>query len=476
VSKTQLWGARFSKPMDKALFKMSQSTHFDWRLAPYDLLQSLAHTEGLYQHKVISKTQKDKLQQTLEGMLKDFLRGKLHPKPEDEDVHSALERILMERAPKVGGWIRSGRSRNDQISCDLRMYLRDQVRDISKLIVKFIEVLTAKGELHLSDPMPGFTHTQRAQPVTLGHYFLSHTHPLLRDLERIQEWDIRASVSPLGAGAVAGSGVVKDTQMTASLLGFDDYSLNSIDAVSDRDFVAEMLFILSLLGIHLAKISEEIILFTSKEFAFARLDDAWGTGSSMMPQKKNADGAELTRGKVGRLVGNLTALLTMLKGLPFAYNRDLQEDKEPIFDSIETLFITLPVVIGMVETLQFDTAKLASEADKGFALATEIADFLNLKGVDFKTSHEIAGQCVKLAEKRQVELIDLSLDDLKKIHPALTQELFAVLSTKGSIENRTSASGTSASSGKRQIKDIKRKTIRFNTWSNEVLYRKLHDA
>jgi len=476
VVKNQLWGARFSKKMDPALFKMSQSTAFDWRLAPYDLLQSLAHTEGLLNQKIINKQQAQKLKQTLEAMLTDFFKGKLVPKLEDEDVHGALERILIERAPKVGGWIRSGRSRNDQVSCDLRMYLRDEVRTLSSLLVDLVEVLTIKGEAHLTDPMPGYTHTQRAQPVTLGHYFLSHAHSLLRDLDRIVDWDKRVNVSPLGAGAIAGSGVVKNTKLTASLLGFDDYSLNSIDAVSERDFVAEILFIMSLIGIHLAKISEEIILFTSREFAFARLDDAWATGSSMMPQKKNADGAELTRGKSGRLIGNLTSLLTMLKGLPFAYNRDLQEDKEPVFDSIDTLFLILPVTIGMIRTLEFDLTKMKNEADKGYALATEIADYLTLNGIDFKTAHEVAGACVKLAEKQQKELVELASSDLVKIHPLLEESIKPLLTTTGSINNRNSASGTSATSLSLQLKDLKKKRIKFRVWANEVIYRKLHDA
>jgi argininosuccinate lyase len=295
----------------------------------------------------------------------------------------------------------------------------------------------------------------------------------MRDLDRFQDWDVRASVSPLGAGALAGSGIVKNTRMVASLLAFDDFRTNSIDAVSERDFVAELLFIIALEGVHLSKIAEEIILLTTKEFAFAKLDDAWGTGSSMMPQKKNADGAELTRGKVGRLIGNLTAVLTTLKALPFAYNRDLQEDKEPIFDSIDTMKLVLPVIKGMLENMQFNIKKLSLEASEGFALATEIADFLTKKGIDFKTAHEITGKCVKLAESKGVELTQLSSAEFKKIHPALTDEVKSVLTTAGSIGNRTSASGTSLSSITRQLRDLARKLTKVKAWSNEVIFRKL---
>ncbi len=476
MAKPQLWGARFTKSMSNDLFKLSRSTGFDWRLAPYDILQTMAHVEALFQEQVISQAQYTKLNTALSQMLKDLKKGKLLPASEDEDVHSALERILIERVPAAGGWVRSGRSRNDQIACDLRMYLRDQVREISRQSLLLLELLMKLGAQHATDPVPGYTHTQRAQPVTLGHQFLSHAQALSRDLDRYQDWDHRASVSPLGAGALAGSGIVKQTRMVASLLAFDDYSRNSLDAVSDRDFVAELLFVISLQGIHLSKIAEEIILFTTKEFGFAKLDDAWGTGSSMMPQKKNADGAELTRGKVGRLIGNLTALLTTLKALPFAYNRDLQEDKEPVFDSVDTILLTLPVMTGTLASMEFNLEKLASEAGTGFSLATEIADFLTLRGIDFKTAHEITGQCVKLAESKGVELVELSLSDLKKINKNLNEDLLSVLTVKGSINNRTSASGTSVSSVKAQLRDLAKNIKKQKSWANETIFRKLSDA
>ncbi|MGA0798690.1 MAG: argininosuccinate lyase [Candidatus Nanopelagicales bacterium] len=472
----QLWGARFTKPMSKELFQLSQSTGFDWRLAPYDLLQTMAHAQGLLEEKIITQAQFKKLNLALNGMLKDLKKGKLIPALVDEDVHSALERILIERSPQVGPWVRAGRSRNDQISCDLRMYLRDEVREISRLVIDLATELISLGQKHATDPMPGYTHTQRAQPVTLGHLLLSHVHALFRDLDRLQNWDERAAVSPLGAGALAGSGIVKQTRMTASLLAFEDFSLNSIDAVSERDFVAELAFDLALCGVHLSKLAEEIILLSTSEFGFAKLDDAWSTGSSMMPQKKNADGAELTRGKSARLIGNTTAVLTLLKSLPFAYNRDLQEDKEPIFDSVDTMKQILPVMQGVVSTLQFDLAKLSEQASGGFSLATEIADYLTRKGMDFKSAHEITGKCVKLAEEANLELAQLSLKQLNSVSKAFASDVYDWLNVAGSLKNRNSAAGTSSTSIKNQIKSLQKERQSYASWANEIVFRKLEDA
>lgn len=472
----QLWGARFSKPMSQELFNLSQSTGFDWRLAPYDLLQTMAHAQGLFEEKTITQAQFKKLSAALNGMLRDLKKGKITPIPSDEDVHSALERILIERSPQVGPWVRAGRSRNDQISCDLRMYLRDEVREIARGLIEVTTVLISMGQKYAKDPMPGYTHTQRAQPVTLGHLLLSHVHGLFRDLDRLQDWDERAAVSPLGAGALAGSGIVKNTAMTASLLGFEDFSLNSIDAVSERDFVAELAFDLALCGVHLSKLAEEIILLSTSEFGFAKLDDAWSTGSSMMPQKKNADGAELTRGKSARLIGNTTAILTLLKSLPFAYNRDLQEDKEPIFDSVDTIKQILPVMSGVVSTLEFDLPQLADQASRGFSLATEIADYLTRKGTDFKTAHDITGECVKLAEQENLELAELSLKQLNSISKVFASDVYDWLTVAGSLKNRNSAAGTSFSSIKNQIKALHKERRSYAAWANESVFRKLEDA
>ena len=462
--------------MSKELFEMSKSTHFDWRLAPYDILQTMAHAQGLNEAGVINQNQLKKIEATLNSMLKDLQKGKLAPESQDEDVHSALERILIKRAPQVGAWVRSGRSRNDQITCDLRMYLRDEARSISRLILNLTAVLIELGEKHAADPMPGYTHTQRAQPITLGHLLLSHVHGFFRDISRFRDWDLRAAVSPLGAGALAGSGIVKNNELTASLLGFEAISTNSIDAVSERDFVAELAFVIAMTGVHLSKLAEEVILLSTTEFAYAKLDDAWSTGSSMMPQKKNADGAELSRGKSGRLIGNLTTILSLLKGLPFAYNRDLQEDKEPIFDSIDNLKMTLPVMSGVVATLIFDTQKMATQASGGYSLATEIADYLTKKGIDFKSAHEITGKCVRQAENLGIELHELSNAQLSAISKHLTSDVFAALTIAASINNRDGASGTSASSIKNQLRELK-KRYKFNTaWAHEELFRKLKYA
>lgn len=476
MNQAQLWGARFSKTMSEELFKLSQSTSFDWRLAPYDLIQTRAHLVGLVDAGILKMSEKKKLEQAIFDLVKDIKNGKVLPDPKDEDVHSALERILVSKIGDLGNKVRSGRSRNDQISTDLRMYLRDQARSITQELLALITVLIDLGKKHRLDPMPGYTHTQRAQPISLGHLFLSHAQSIMRDLDRIRDWDKRCDVSPLGAGAIAGSGIVKNSNKISKLMGFSQVSTNSIDAVSERDFVAELLFVLALVGTHLSKIAEEIILFTSTEFGYAKIDDAWGTGSSMMPQKKNADGAELTRGKTGRLIGNLTSVLITLKALPFAYNRDLQEDKEPIFDSIDTMFLVIPNIAGLLRTLTFDTNKMSQDAKTGFTLATEIADFLTLKGIDFKTAHEIAGSCVKLAEKLGKELDELTLAQYQQIHKSFDQEIFKVLDVAGSINNRTSNSGTSAKSILVQLKELEGKQKQFKSWSSKNLFEKMINA
>src|SRR5690606_3766577 len=305
------------------------------------------------------------------------------PTPADEDVHTALERGLLERLGPLGGKLRAGRSRNDQIATDLRLYLRETARRLAGDLVALAEALAGQAEAHLFTPAPGMTHLQHAQPVTFGHQLLAHVQPLLRDLARLADWDARAAVCPLGAGALAGSSLPLDPAAVAAELGFTAPAANSIDAVADRDFVAEFLFVAALTGVHLSRLGEELVLWTSQEFGWVELDDRYATGSSIMPQKKNADVAELARGKTGRLIGGLVSVLTMLKGLPLAYDRDLQEDKEPAFDAVDTLSLVLPALTGMVETMTVRAARLAATAGAGYTLATEVADWLVRRGVPF---------------------------------------------------------------------------------------------
>jgi argininosuccinate lyase len=329
---TRLWGGRFASGPADAMAALSASVHFDWRLAPYDIRQTAAHARVLHRAGLLTESELANVLAALDGLAADVATGDFLPGPDDEDVHTAIERGLLERLGALGGKLRAGRSRNDQVATDFRLYLRDQARAIAVDVIALQEALLAQAQEHIDTIAPGFTHLQHAQPVSFGHELAKHVHALARDVDRLRDWDHRAALSPLGAGALAGSSLGLDPQAVAEELGFRGALANSIDAVSDRDWVAEFLFAAAMIGVHLSRLGEEVVLWTSREFAWATLDDAWSTGSSIMPQKKNPDVAELIRGKSGRLIGDLTGLLATLKGMPFAYNRDLQEDKEPVFD------------------------------------------------------------------------------------------------------------------------------------------------
>lgn len=439
---TRLWGGRFQAGPADAMAALSASVHFDWRLAPYDIEQTAAHAGVLRSAGLLTVDELARVEGALKALAVQVRDGSFVPDASDEDVHTAIERALIERLGDLGGKLRAGRSRNDQVATDFRMYLRDQARFIAVGVIDLMDAFIAQAEQHVDSFAPGFTHLQHAQPVSFGHELAKHVHALARDLERLRDWDIRAARSPLGAGALAGSSLGLDPEAVASALGFESALGNSIDAVSDRDWVAEFLFVGAMLGVHLSRIGEEVILMTSREFGWANLDDAWSTGSSIMPQKKNPDVAELARGKSGRLIGNLTGLLATLKGLPFAYNRDLQEDKEPAFDTVEQLLLVLPAMTGLIKTLTFNTDQMAKSAPEGFALATDIAEWLVRQGVPFRQAHELAGACVRQAESRGVELWDLSPIELAEISPLLTPAVSSVLSLQGSLDSRSAFGGT----------------------------------
>ncbi|MGN6243180.1 MAG: argininosuccinate lyase [Motilibacteraceae bacterium] len=438
----RLWGGRFAGGPADALAQLSVSVHFDWRLAPYDLAASRAHARVLHRAGLLDDDELTKMLAALDDLEQAARDGSFRPTVEDEDVHTALERGLLERLGALGGKLRAGRSRNDQVATDFRLYLRDNVRRLVGLVADLERALLDQAARHADSPAPGFTHLQHAQPVSFGHELAKHVHALARDVDRLRDWDKRAARSPLGAGALAGSSLPLDPEAVAAELGFDGAIPNSIDAVSDRDFAAEFLFAAALLGVHLSRLGEEVCLWTSREFGWATLDDAFATGSSIMPQKKNPDVAELVRGKSGRLIGHLTGLLATLKGLPFAYNRDLQEDKEPVFDAVDTLALVLPAVTGMVATMTFHPARMAAAAPEGFALATEIADWLVRRGVPFRDAHEVAGSCVRLCEQRGIELTDLTDSDLASVSPHLTPQVREVLSVQGALEARSTVGGT----------------------------------
>ena len=453
-----LWGARFSRKPTDAVFALSQSVSFDWRLAPYDLRSSLAHLSVLEKASLLSKDDAAKIRTALKELLTEVASGKFAPSSHDEDVHSALERGLTEKLGPLGGSLRAGRSRNDQVTTDLRLFAIDHMLGLAQMLIELNEVILKKAAEYVDDAAPGFTHIQHAQPVSFGHEIAKHAHAFARDVDRIQDWLQRTSVSSLGAGALSGSSLQLDPEFVAKNLGFDRSFENSIDAVSDRDYVAEALFITSLIGIHLSRIGEEWTLLGSTEFSWAKIADEYSTGSSIMPQKKNPDMAELARGKAGRLIGNLVSVLTMLKGLPFAYNRDLQEDKEPLFDSLDTLALVIPAVSGMIATTNFDREKMKLSAPTGFSLATEIADYLVRKNVPFAQAHEAAGACVALCEKLSCELHELSDDQFAGIHSTLDPKIREVLTVQGAIASRTTAGGTAPSQVSKQISNALAKT------------------
>lgn len=448
-----LWGGRFSQGPEESVFALSRSIHFDWRLAPYDLRSSMAHLAILTKNGLIDSDDSAAILVGLKELSAEVANGKFIPVADDEDVHSALERGLTAKLGEIGGALRAGRSRNDQVTTDLRLFAIDHMLEIAMNLIKLQDAILSKSGDYINDPAPGFTHIQHAQPVSFGHELAKHAHAFARDLDRIDDWLARTSVSSLGAGALAGSSLALDPAFTAENLGFANSFANSIDAVSDRDYVAEALFIYALIGTHLSRIGEEWTLWSSTEFAWAKVADAYSTGSSIMPQKKNPDMAELARGKSGRLIGNLMSVLTMLKGLPFAYNRDLQEDKEPLFDSIDTLLLVLPAVTGMIATTDFDRDKMALAAPTGFSLATEIADYLAKKKVPFSQAHEAAGKCVALCEASNLQLHQLTDAQLLQVHPQLDGGVRAVLTVHGALNSRTTLGGTAPALVAVQIKE-----------------------
>ena len=451
-----LWGGRFAQGPAQSVATLSRSVDFDWRLAQYDIRVNVAHVHGLEKSQVLTSADASAIVAALVQLSTEIESGVFTYNESDEDVHSAIERGLISKLGDLGGAFRAGRSRNDLVVTDFKLYLIDHILEIAQTLTQLIDALNRVADEYKDALAPGFTHLQHAQPINFGHEIAKHSHAFLRDISRIEDWMARNSTSPLGAGALAGSALQPHPENSAEALGFSAPLGNSIDAVSDRDFVAEALFIFTMIGIHLSRIGEEFTLWSSTEFGWAKLDDAFSTGSSIMPQKKNPDIAELARGKSGRLIGNLTGLLAVLKGLPFAYNRDLQEDKEPVFDSVETLQVILPAVIGMIETTTFDREKMGGGAVSGHALATEIADYLARKGVPFAQAHEASGACVKLADSLKCEVHELSDEQLLSVHSDISSDIRSLLSGSGATSSRVSISGTSTQSIKAQVETLSR--------------------
>ncbi|MCR2809977.1 MULTISPECIES: argininosuccinate lyase [unclassified Microbacterium] len=438
-----LWGARFASGPAPELAALSRSTHFDWDLALYDIAGSHAHAKALAAAGYLNADEETAMHAGLDALAQRIVDGTLLPGPNDEDVHGALEQALIVAVgSELGGKLRAGRSRNDQIATLIRMYMLDHSRTIARDILRVVDALVAQAEAHPEAIMPGRTHLQHAQPVLLAHHLQAHAWPLVRDLERLRDWSARASVSPYGGGALAGATLGLDPLLIARELGMARPAENSLDGTSARDVVAEFAFIAAMIAVDISRFAEEIIIWNTREFGFVTLDDGYSTGSSIMPQKKNPDIAELARGKAGRLIGNLTGLLATLKGLPLAYNRDLQEDKEPVFDSVRTLELVLPAFAGMVATLRFDTERMAQLAPQGFSLATDVAEWLVKRGIPFRDAHEISGALVQLCEQRGLELDQVTDEMLASVSPHLSPDVRQILTISGSVSSRDGVGGT----------------------------------
>nr|VDG63724.1 argininosuccinate lyase [Streptococcus thermophilus] len=438
-----LWGGRFSGGPSEAMFALSVSTHFDWILAPYDVLASKAHAKVLNRAGLLTDSDLEAMIAGLDELGRDVADGSFGPEPTDEDVHGAMERGLIDRVgPELGGRLRAGRSRNDQVAAMFRMWLRDALRDISLEVSDLVDALSGQAAAYPDAIMPGKTHFQAAQPILLAHSLLAHAQPLLRDLERIRDLDKRLAVSPYGSGALAGSSLQLDPEAIAEELGFDSAADNSLDGTSSRDFVSESAYVLAQIGVDISRLAEEIIAWSTPEFGYVTLDDAWSTGSSIMPQKKNPDVAELARGKSGRLIGNVTGLLATFKAQPLAYNRDLQEDKEPIIDSVDQLRVLLPAMTGLVSTLTFHEDRMRELAPAGFTLATDLAEWMVRQGVPFREAHEASGACVRIAEARGVDLVDLTDEELASVDKRLTPQVREVLTIDGAVASRATRGGT----------------------------------
>ena len=465
-----LWGGRFSGGPSEAMFALSVSTHFDWVLAPYDALASKAHAKVLHKAGLLSDVDLDTMLSGLTELGEKVASGEFRPAPTDEDVHGAMERGLIEIVgPEVGGRLRAGRSRNDQVATLFRMWVRDAIRDTAAQVSDLVDVLADQAAAHPDAIMPGKTHSQAAQPVLLAHELLGHAQPLLRDIERLQDLDKRLAVSPYGSGALAGSSLQLDPEAIAEELGFDAAAENSLDGTAARDFASETAFVLAQIAVDMSRLSEEIIYWCTPEYGYVTLDDAWSTGSSIMPQKKNPDVPELTRGKTGRLIGNLTGLLSTLKAQPLAYNRDLQEDKEPIVDSVAQLNLLLPAMTGLVSTLTFHEDRMRELAPRGFTLATDLAEWMVRQGVPFREAHEASGACVRIAEERGVDLVELTDEDLAGVDKRLKPSVREVLTIDGAVASRDTKGGTAGVRVADQRETVRERAAAARTWAQKPL-------
>ncbi|MBI3782629.1 MAG: argininosuccinate lyase [Deltaproteobacteria bacterium] len=448
------WAGRMAEPTDRLVEKFTTSFPFDQRLYPYDIAGSIAHCQMLAKQRIISQSEQKRIITALEQIRIELDEGRFRALPTDEDIHMAVERRLIEKIGAVGGKLHTARSRNDQVAVDLRLFLRAETDAIVSQLHALQRAFATGAKRNRTLAMPGYTHLQPAQPVLLAHHLLAYAQMLGRDIDRFRDLRKRIDVLPLGSGALAGTTFPIDRAFVARKLGFKHISENSMDAVGDRDFAVEFLAAGAIVGMHLSRFSEDLILWASQEFHFVDLPDAFATGSSIMPQKKNPDVAELVRGKSGRLFGNLMALLTTLKGLPLTYNRDLQEDKEPVFDSVDTLKASLQVLNAMLPKLRFNAARLATAATSGFTLATELADYLSTKGVPFRDAHAVVGAIVRHCLEHHIGLEDIPLVELRRFSSRFEADVTSWLSSVAAIERRRAIGGTASINIDRQLKGL----------------------
>lgn len=446
------WSGRFKEKTADIVEKYTESISFDKRLWKYDIEGSIAHAKMLAKQGIIPKKDAEKIIKGLKEIYKEIEAGSFHFKAELEDIHMNIESALIEKIGEVGGKLHTARSRNDQVALDIRLYLRDEVKKITSLLKELENVLVTMAEKYIDVIMPGYTHLQRAQPVLLSHHLMAYAHMFDRDKERFEDALKRINISPLGSCALAGTTLPVDRHYIASLLGFGSVSENSMDSVSDRDFLLEFLACSSILMMHTSRLAEELILWSSEEFSFIELPDSFTTGSSIMPQKKNPDVVELMRGKTGRVYGNLISLLTTMKGLPLTYNRDLQEDKEPVFETVDIVKLTLQALIEMLPKITFNTEMMRKTADKGFSTATDIAEYLVRKGIPFRTAHEITGKIVRYCIDKGKNLSDLSLSEYKTFSKEIGEDIYRFIKIEESINAKNSFGGTSKERVKEQIK------------------------
>ncbi len=446
----KLWGGRFSKETDSKVDDFNSSISFDSRMYKQDIAGSIAHAEMLGSRHIIPKENSELIIKTLKEILSDIENGKVEFSVDAEDIHMNVETLLIERIGDVGKQLHTGRSRNDQVALDLRLYLREQCDDIYNMLADLTETLSSMARKYISVIMPGYTHLQKAQPILFSHHLLAYNEMYKRDISRLRECAERMNISPLGSGALAGTTYDLDRESVAEKLGMYGVTQNSLDGVSDRDFAIELCFVLSMIMMHTSRFAEEIILWSSNEFGFVELDDAYSTGSSIMPQKKNPDVAELARGKTGRVYGDLIALLTVMKGLPLAYNKDMQEDKEQVFDAVDTVKMTIPVFKSMISTMRVNEGKMRTAAAQGFTNATDAADYLVKKGMPFRDAHKVIGEIVAYCISRNKAIEEMTISEFKEFSELFENDVYDAISLETCVNLRNVTGGTSTFQVKQQ--------------------------